>query len=108
MEVKKNRQAQDTNSIEEINNNPVNKDIIPENKNTDKNIKEITHTPTPVITEEEIKPIEQNNTVEKTIEPNLEPIENVEDIPITTTAEPIPVIERPKNTVRYIDSGFTF
>ena len=25
-----------------------------------------------------------------------------------TTAEAVPVIESPKNTVRYIDSGFTF
>jgi hypothetical protein len=101
MEVKKNRLAQDIN----IDNNPVNKDIIPEEN---KDIKEEETTPTPVITEEEIKPIEQNNTIEETIEPDLEPIENVEDIPTTTTTEPVPVIERPRNTVRYIDGGFTF
>jgi hypothetical protein len=95
MDIKKNRLAQDI----DIDNNPVNKDIIPEDKNTDKDIKETTPTPTPVITEEEIKPIEQNNTVEETIEPVQEP-------------SPEPVIETPqlavKNTVRYIDSGFTF
>jgi hypothetical protein len=86
METNKKRLAQDIN----IDNNPVNKDIIPENKNnTDKDIKETT--PTPVITEEEIKPIEQNNTVEETIEPAQE--------------IPQPAV---KNTVRYIDSGFTF
>ena len=82
MDIKKNRLAQDI----DIDNNPVNKDndIIPE----DKDIKETTPTPTPVITEEEIKPIEQNNTVEETIEP-----------------APQPAV---KNTVRYIDSGFPF
>ena len=73
MEVKKNQQAQDINSIEEINNNP-------------EPVIEIT--PTPVITEEEIKPIEQNNTVEEIPQPT-----------------PQPAV---KNTVRYIDSGFTF
>ena len=91
METNKKRLAQDIN----IDNNPVNKDIIPEDKNknnTDKDIKEETPTtPTPVITEEEIKPIEQNNTVEETIEP------------IQETQQPAV-----KNTVRYIDSGFTF
>jgi hypothetical protein len=73
MEVKKNQQAQDINSIEEINNNP-------------EPVIEIT--PTPVITEEEIKPIEQNNTVEEIPQPT-----------------PQPAV---KNTVRYIDGGFTF
>jgi hypothetical protein len=81
METNKKRLAQDI----DIDNNPVNKDIIPE----DKDIKETT--PTPVITEEEIKPIEQNNTVQETIEPVIE------------TQQPAV-----KNTVRYIDSGFTF
>ena len=105
MEVKKNQLAQEI----DIDNNPVNKDIIPE----DKDIKEEETTPTPVITEEdireEIKLIEETNiitVIEDIIEPNPEPIENVEDVP-TTTAEAVPVIERPKNTVRYID-GFTF
>ena len=73
MEVKKNQQAQDINSIEEINNNP-------------EPVIEIT--PTPIITEEEIKPIEQNNTVEEIPQPT-----------------PQPAV---KNTVRYIDGGFTF
>jgi len=83
METNKKRLAQDI----DIDNNPViDKDIIPE----DKDIKKET-TPTPVITEEEIKPIEQNNTVEETIEPVIE------------TQQPAV-----KNTVRYIDSGFTF
>ncbi len=95
MEVKKNQQAQEINSIEEINNNP-------------EPVIEITPTPTPIITEEEIKPIEQNNTVEETIEPIPEPIENVEDIPTIAEAVAVPVIERPRNTVRYIDGGFTF
>ena len=80
----KNQLAQDI----DIDNNPVidnDNNIIPE----DKDIKEeIPTTPTPVITEEEIKPIEQNNTVEETIEPT-----------------PQPAV---KNTVRYIDGGFTF
>ena len=86
MDINKNQQAQDIN----IDNNPVNKDnnIIPEDKNTDKDIKEEETTPTPVITEEEIKPIEQNNTVEEIPQPT-----------------PQPAV---KNTVRYIDSGFTF
>ncbi len=79
MEVKKNQQAQDINSIEEINNNP-------------EPVIEITPTPTPIITEEdiieEIKPIEQNNTVEEIPQPT-----------------PQPAV---KNTVRYIDGGFTF
>jgi len=94
MEVKKNQQAQNINSIEEINNNPE---------------PVIETTPTPIITEEEIKPIEEINTItmiEDIIEPNPEFEEDVADTP--TTAEPIPVIERPKNTVRYIDGGFTF
>jgi hypothetical protein len=80
MDIKKNQLAQDIN----IDNNPVNKDIIPE----DKDITETPTTPTPVITEEEIKPIEQNNTVEETIEPT-----------------PRPAV---KNNVRYIDGGFPF
>jgi|LakMenE18May11ns_1017448.scaffolds.fasta_scaffold9756739_2 hypothetical protein len=86
MDINKNQQAQDIN----IDNNPVNKDnnIIPEDKNTDKDIKEEETTPTPVITEEEIKPIEQNNTIEEIPQPT-----------------PQPAV---KNTVRYIDSGFTF
>jgi hypothetical protein len=83
MEVKKNQLAQDINSIEEINNNP-------------EPVIEITPTPT-----QEIIPM-----IEDIIEPKLEPLENVEDIP--TTTEPVPVIERTKNTVRYIDGGFTF
>jgi hypothetical protein len=91
MDIKKNRLAQDI----DIDNNPVNKDndIIPE----DKDIKETT--PTPVITEEEIKPIEEMNTITMIEDPNIPPVpgeDNVVDA------------KRPKNTVRYIDSGFTF
>jgi hypothetical protein len=96
---KKNQQAQDINSIEEINNNP-------------EPVIEITPTPTPIITEEEIKeeikPIEETNIItmiEDIIEPNPEFEEDVADTP---TTEAVPVIERPKNTVRYIDGGFTF
>jgi hypothetical protein len=66
----------------------VNKDIIPEDKNKD--IKKET-TPTPVITEEEIKPIEQNNTVEEIPQPTPEP--------------PRPAV---KNNIKYIDGGFPF
>jgi hypothetical protein len=84
MDVKKNRLSQDI----DIDNNPVINNIIPEDKDIKK---ETPTTPTPVITEEEIKPIEQNNTVEETIEP-------VQEIPQPAV----------KNTVRYIDSGFTF
>jgi hypothetical protein len=91
MENKK-RLAQDI----DIDNNPViDKDIIPEDKNTDKDIKEITPTPTPVITEKEIKPIEQNNPIEEIPQPTIEPIQETQQ----------PAV---KNTVRYIDSGFTF
>ena len=95
MEVKKNQLAQEI----DIDNNPVvDKDIIPEeNKDITEEETISTSTTTPISTrmeyieEEEINPIEQNNTVEEIPEPTLEP-----------------VIERPKNTVRYIDSGFTF
>lgn len=92
MDIKKNQLAQDI----DIDNNPViDNDIIPEDKNTDKDIKETPTTPTPVITEEEIKPIEQNNTVEEIPQPTIEPIQET----------PQPAV---KNTVRYIDSGFPF
>jgi hypothetical protein len=86
MDVKKNRLAQDI----DIDNNPVNKDndIIPE----DKDIKEETPTtPTPIITEEEIKPIEQNNIIEEIPQPTPEP--------------PRPAV---KNNIKYIDGGFPF
>ena len=98
METNKKQLAQDI----DIDNNPVNKDndIIPEDKDIKK---ETTPTPTPVITEEEIN---TNTMIENIIEPNPEFEDNVEDIP--TTAEAVPVIERTKNTVRYIDGGFTF
>jgi hypothetical protein len=92
---KKNQQAQDINSIGEINNNP-------------ELVIEITPTPTPIITEEEIKLIEETNIItmiEDIIEPNPEFEDNVADTP---TTEAVPVIERTKNTVRYIDGGFTF
>ena len=91
MDIKKNRLAQDI----DIDNNPVNKDIIPEDKNknnTDRDIKEETPTtPTPVITEEEIKPIEQNNTVEEIPQPTPEP--------------PRPAV---KNNINFVDGGFPF
>ncbi len=89
MDIKKNRLAQEI----DIDNNPVINNIIPE----DKDIKE--ETPTPVITEEEIKPIEQNNTntmIEDPKPPIPEETDNVIDA------------QKPKNTVRYIDGGFTF
>lgn len=83
MDVKKNQLAQDINSIEQINNNP-------------EPVIEITPTPT-----------KQTQTmIEDIIEPNPEFEEDVADTP--TIAEAIPVIERPRNTVRYIDGGFTF
>ena len=93
METNKKRLAQDI----DIDNNPViDNDIIPE----DKDIKEETPTtPTPVITEEEIKPIEEMNTPTIIEDPNIPPVPG-EDTVIDT--------KRPKNTVRYIDSGFTF
>ena len=91
MEENKKRLAQDI----DIDNNPVNKDIIPE----DKDIKKETTPTTPVITEEEIKPIEEMNTITMIEDPNIPPVpgeDNVVDA------------KKPKNTVRYIDSGFTF
>ena len=92
MDIKKNRLAQDI----DVDNNPVINNIIPE----DKDIKEETPTiPTPVITEEEIKPIEEMNTttiIEDPRPPIPEGTENVIDA------------QKPKNTVRYIDGGFTF
>ena len=91
METNKKQLAQEI----DINNNPViDNDIIPEeNKDI---IEETISTSTTTdistrmeyITEEEINPIEQNNTVEEIPQPT-----------------PQPAV---KNTVRYIDSGFTF
>ena len=86
METNKKRLAQDI----DIDNNPVNKDIIPENKNIKKT------TPT--------TPIEQINNNKMIIDPKP-PIpendnDNVIDLPRTNKAS--------RNTVRYIDSGFTF
>ena len=91
--------AQEINSIEEIN-NPV---ITEEDKNNN---------PDPIITEEPIEeikeeePTTQPNNIEEMTDPNigLNP-DTVIDLP---TVEPTPTIERPKNTVRYIDGGFTF
>jgi len=91
----KNQLAQEIDNI----NNPVidnNNDIIPEDKNKDITEEETISTSTTTdistrmeyITEEEIKPIEQNNTVEEIPQPT-----------------PQPAV---KNTVRYIDSGFPF
>jgi hypothetical protein len=107
MEVKKNQQAQEI----DIDNNPVidkDNDIIPEeNKDI---IEETISTSTTTdistrmeyITEEEINTI---TMIEDIIEPNPEFEDNVVDTP---TVEAEPVIERPRNTVRYIDGGFTF
>ena len=107
MELKKNRLAQEI----DIDNNPVidkDNDIIPEeNKDI---IEETISTSTTTdistrmeyITEEE----NTNTMIEDMIEPNPEFEDNVADTP--TIAEAIPVIERTKNTVRYIDGGFTF
>ena len=81
--LEENQLAQEINSIEEINN------------------------PEPVI---EITPTP--NTIEDMIDPIPEFNEDVADIP--PTPEAVPVIEEriakaiPKNTVRYIDGGFTF
>ena len=96
MEIKKNQLAQEI----DIDNNPVNKDndIIPE-EDKDINKEETTPTPTPVITEEEIKPIEQNNTNTMIDDPRP-PVPDPETEPVSAP--------RTKNTVRYIDSGFTF
>jgi hypothetical protein len=77
MDVKKNRLAQDI----DIDNNPVNKDIIPEDKDIKK---ETPTTPTPVITDKDNK---------------------IEEIPQPTPEPPRPAV---KNNVRYIDGGFTF
>jgi hypothetical protein len=99
MDINKNQQAQDINSIEEINNNP-------------EPVIEITPTPTPITIEEEIKDeiklIEEMNTIstiEDMTDPNPIPPINPDENPTGTSNY---VIERPKNTVRYIDGGFTF
>jgi len=62
---------------------------------------EITPTPIEEITEEE--PITQPNNIEDMTDPNpLPPINPDENV--TGTSQEL----KPKNTVRYIDSGFTF
>ena len=83
-----NQQAQEINSIEEINNpEPV-----------------IEITPTP-ITIEEIKeePITQPNNIEDITDPNPVPPINPDENPTGTSQE-----LKPKNTVRYIDGNFPF
>lgn len=81
METNKKRLAQEIDNI----NNPVNKDIIPE----DKDIKEETPTtPTSVITD-------KDNKIEEIAEQPIEPVQET----------PRPAV---KNTVRYIDGGFPF
>ena len=87
MDIKKNRLAQDI----DVDNNPVINNIIPE----DKDIKETT----PTITEEEIKPIEEMNTTTMIEDPRP---------PIPEGTENVIDAQKPKNTVRYIDGGFTF
>ena len=63
-------------------------------------IEEINNNPEPVI---EITPTPTPITIEDMIEPNPEFEDNVADTPTTEA-----VLERTKNTVRYIDGGFTF
>lgn len=87
METNKKRLAQDIN----IDNNPVNNDIIPEDN-------DITEEETPTT------PIEQINNNKMRVDPKP-PIpendnDNVVDLPRTNKAS--------RNTVRYIDSGFPF
>lgn len=91
--LEENQLAQEINSIEEIN-NPV---ITEEDKNNN---------PEPIEEIKEEEPTTQPNNIEEMIDPNigLNP-DTVIDLP---TVEPTPTIERPKNTVRYIDGGFTF
>jgi hypothetical protein len=87
METNKKRLAQDI----DIDNNPVNKDIIPENK-------DITEEETPTT------PIEQINNNKMRIDPKPPTPEtgndNVVDLPRTNKAD--------RNPVRYVDSGFRF
>ena len=80
-----NQQAQEINSIEEINNpEPV-----------------IEITPTPITIEE--MPQLTLNTIEDMTDPNPIPPINPDENPTGTSQE-----LKPKNTVRYIDGGFTF
>ena len=83
--LEENQQAQEINSIEEINNpEPV-----------------IEITPTPITIEE--MPQLTLNTIEDMTDPNPVPPINPDENPTGTSQE-----LKPKNTVRYIDSGFTF
>ena len=80
-----NQQAQEINSIEEINNpEPV-----------------IEITPTPITIEE--MPQLTLNTIEDMTDPNPIPPINPDENPTGTSQE-----LKPKNSVRYIDGGFTF
>ena len=100
METNKKRLAQDI----DIDNNPVNKDIIPEEN---KDIEETISTSTTIDTTTRMsdKDIEQIKPIEEMTDPNPLPPINPDERPTGTSNH---VIERPKNTVRYIDSGFTF
>ena len=83
--LEENQQAQEINSIEEINNpEPV-----------------IEITPTPITIEE--MPQLTLNTIEDMIDPNPVPPINPDENPTGTSQE-----LKPKNNVRYIDGGFTF
>lgn len=104
--LEENQLAQEINSIEEINNPEPVKEITPEYREElisnmiESNQAMGLYDNDPIIEEE---PITQ---IEDMIDPNigLNP-DTVIDLP---TVEPTPTIERPKNTVRYIDGGFTF
>ena len=83
--LEENQQAQEINSIEEINNpEPV-----------------IEITPTPITIEE--MPQLTLNTIEDMTDPNPVPPINPDENPTGTSQE-----LKPKNSVRYIDGGFTF
>ena len=89
--LEENQLAQEINSIEEIN-NPVIKE------------EEINNNPEPIIpslSDEEIRESVLDEWENKTDITEEEPIEEI-------TPTPEPIIERPKNTVRIMDGGFTF
>ena len=91
--LEENQQAQEINSIEEIDNN-----------NPDPVIEITTPTPIEEITEEE--PITQPNNIEDMTDPNPLPPINPDENPTGTSQELNPKFV--PNTVRYIDCGFTF
>jgi hypothetical protein len=108
MDIKKNRLAQEINSIEEINNPEPVKEITKEYREElisnmiESNQAIGLYDNDPIIEEEPIKQIEDM----------IDPIpEFNEDVADTPTPEAVPVIEeriKPKNTVRIMDGNFTF